>query len=451
MNKSEPGRNLHAVLGRAFSLAVVLGSTIGVGILRMPGEIAAQIRDFRLVLLLWLTGGIYSLLACLSFAELAARNPQAGGPYVYIGRAFGERVGFAVGWADWLSFCSVLALLVNVVAEYSVILFPRLGHQKLIAVFILCFFVALNWLGIQISRMVQQLSSFLKLLAFLVLVAGCLLFGGQWPAAGAQAGVASLSLSFTIAVQMVVSTYAGWHAAVYFVEESRNPSRDVPRSMLAGIVIVTIVYLLINIALIRVLPLSKLAGSDLPAADAATAIAGTMGGTAILLLCLWSLLSVVNVYLLSSTRIFYALGRDHHWGKFSAVNRQGTPVYVLLGNSAVALLLVLTRSFEKLVALAAFILLIVYCASLLAHIVTRWREGAPRYSFKAWGYPWTTGIALLLSIAILASMAASDPRNSILSLILLLGTYTGYRFGVARIAHLLRARPRAADEPASVA
>src|SRR5438270_7678026 len=175
MNKSEPGRNLHVVLGKAFGLAVVLGSTIGVGILRMPGEIAVQVRDFRLILWLWLAGGIYSLLVSLSFAELATRNPGAGGPYVYIKHAFGERIGLAVGWADWLSFCSVLALLVTVVADYVLLLFPALGHQKLIAVFILCFFVALNWLGIQMTRMVQQLGSFLKLLAFLALVAGCLL------------------------------------------------------------------------------------------------------------------------------------------------------------------------------------------------------------------------------------------------------------------------------------
>lgn len=429
--RTNESSNLHLTLSKAFGLAVVLGSTIGVGILRMPGEVAAQVKDFRLILLLWLAGGIFSFLGALTLAELSTRFPEAGGPYTYAKHVFGRRTGFAIGWADWLAFCCVLALLVTVIAEYAAVFVPGV-NAKIMSAGILVLFVVLNWFGIQASQAVQQITSFVKLLVFLALVAACLLVGREWPNPPVQTAAASLGLPLILAVQMILGTYAGWHAAVYFVEENRNPNRDIPKALLSGVVIITAVYLLVNLAFMRVLPLPKLAASDLPAADAATTMIGPRSGTAITLLCLWSLLSVVNVYLLSSTRILYSLGRDHQWRSFSQVSKNGTPVYALLGNFAVALILILTRSFEKLVELASFILLIVYTTCFLAHIVSRRREN-PRQHFKAWGYPWTTWIALLASIAILAAMIVEDTKSSILGMILLAGTYAFYRFAVSRL------------------
>jgi APA family basic amino acid/polyamine antiporter len=445
--------NLHAALGRAFSLAVVLGSTIGVGILRMPGEIAAQFKDYRLVLVLWAAGGIYSFLGALSFAELATRFPKAGGPYVYVKHAFGERFGFAMGWADWLSFCSVLALLITVITDYLGILIPALAvHAKIAASIILLLFVLLNWFGIQTSNTIQQVASFVKVVVLAALVAGCLFIGRIGLLAVGPLPHASLVLSLTIATQMVLGTYAGWHAAVYFAEENQDPKRSIPNALLGGVAIITVVYLLINVAVMRVVPPERLAGSELPVADAATSLIGPFSGAAILLICIWSLVSVVNVYLLSSTRILFSLSRDHQWSSFSALSKNGTPIHALLGNSAVALVLLLTRSFEKLVALASFILLIVYCSCFVAHLVLRRRQPFIQNCFQAWGYPFTTVTALLISLVVLAMMVVEDPWNSIFSTLLLLGTYACYRWVIARVPDLLNTKTATAKRlaPASL-
>jgi len=226
---------LRRVLGLGFGLAVSVGGTIGVGILRTPGLVAAQLEAPSTILSLWIAAGLYTLVAASCLTELGVMLPEAGGYYVYARRAFGNTVGFAVGWTDWLMYCSVLAYVSIAIAEFLALLGPiPSGAVRFVAVSILVAIVGLQLLGIRISSQFQEVTTALKCVAFLALVAMCLLA----PARGyASTGLAS-SMTFSglmVALQAIVITYGGWQSPLYFMEEDRDPSRNLPRTMIGGV------------------------------------------------------------------------------------------------------------------------------------------------------------------------------------------------------------------------
>jgi APA family basic amino acid/polyamine antiporter len=239
---------LRRVLGVGFGLAVSVGGTIGVGILRTPGLVAGQLHSPSTILALWVAAGLYTLLGASCLTELGVMLPQAGGYYVYVRRAFGNTAGFAVGWTDWLMYCSILAYLSIAIAEFLAVITPIPSDAiRFVAVAILVAIVGLQWLGIRISSQFQEVTTSLKCVAFLALVTMCLIV----PARGrASAGMAS-SMTFSgllVALQAIVITYGGWQSPLYFIEEDRNPARNLPRTMIGGVLSVMGIYLLVIIA-----------------------------------------------------------------------------------------------------------------------------------------------------------------------------------------------------------
>src|SRR5271169_2000661 len=152
--------SLSRILGLGFGIAVIFGGTVGVGILRLPGAIAGQLGNFWPIMLVWAAGGCYAMLGALSIAELGTAMPQAGGFYIYSKRAFGPVAGFAVGWADWLNNCAVVAFAAVAAAEYIAALIPGVAPRSTsIALGLLVVFSALHWVGLKLSSSVQQLTS----------------------------------------------------------------------------------------------------------------------------------------------------------------------------------------------------------------------------------------------------------------------------------------------------
>src|SRR5438128_7636661 len=165
-------RGLMRILGVGFGLAVIVGSTLGIGILRTPGLVASQLASPPAILAVWLVGGLYTLLGSVCLTELGTMLPQAGGYYVYARRAFGDTVGFAVGWSDWITYCAVLGYVTIAMGEFSAVLVPSLSPAiKLIAVGVLAFFAVLQWAGLRTSSRFQEATTAAKCLAFLALVA----------------------------------------------------------------------------------------------------------------------------------------------------------------------------------------------------------------------------------------------------------------------------------------
>ena len=408
--RDDPGR-LRRILGISFGLAVTVGGTIGVGILRAPGLVAGQLGDPSTILVAWIVGGLYTLLGAVCLAELGTMSPRAGGYFVYARRAFGDRVGFAVGWTDWVTYCAVLGYLSIAMAEFLAELLPSLtGLVKQVAIAILVGFVALQWAGLRVSSRFQEWTTALKCLAFLLLVGAALMSGGS-PSA---APPASMTLTGVIAaLQAVVITYGGWQSALYFTEEDRDPTRDLPRAMIGGVLLVLVLYVLVNLALMAVLPVAELARSTLPAADAAGRLVGESGGRLITALCVVSLVPILNAIMMIGTRILFALGRDGlFWSRTQAVNVGGTPGVATLITTGVAVLLIATGTFQRLIAMAAFFLAVNYAVCCVALVVLRRREPDAERPVRAWGYPWSAVIVIAGAIAFLAGALVGDTVNA---------------------------------------
>ncbi len=414
------------ILGVGFGLAVVIGSILGIGILRTPGLVAAQLGQPSVILLVWLLGGLYTLLGAICLAELGTMLPRAGGYYVYARRAFGDTAGFAVGWADWVTYCCVLGYVSIAIGEFSAELVPALAPSaKVIAVGSLLLLSGMQWKGLRISSRFQAWTSAVKFAAFLALVVAALVYAGGAGTVGSVETVAPApaGLGFAglvVALQSIVITYGGWQSALYFAEEDRDPDRNLPRSMIIGVVAVIVIYLLVNIALLVVLPMSALAGSILPAADAAQVLLGARGGQLILVLSIVSLPPLLNAIMMIGTRILFAMGRDGLiWQGTASVNAGGTPGTAMLVTTAVALVLIIGGTFERLVAFASFFLAANYVVSCLALIDLRRREPETPRPFRAWFYPWSVIVVLAGAAAFLVAFILGDTPNSLAALALL--------------------------------
>jgi APA family basic amino acid/polyamine antiporter len=410
---------LRRILGVGFGLAVTLGSTIGVGILATPGKVAGQLHAVTPILMVWIIGGVYTLLGSICLTELGAMTPQVGGYYVYARRAFGDVVGFAVGWTDWITYCCVLGYVSIGISTFLGNLVPPFagaGAVTLVAIAVLVGFVGLQWAGVRVSSWFQEWTTALKCLAFLALVvAGLVMAGASSGAAPAAAAPLSpLSLTGLIAaLQAVVITYAGWQSALYFTEEDTNPTRNLPRAMIGGVVAVIVIYMLVNLALLAILPIPVLAGSALPAADAAQVIAGPRGAQVITVLSVVSLVPLLNAIMMIGTRILFALGRDGLlWSRTASVNHGGTPGVATLVTTVVAILLIATGTFARLVAMTAFFLAFNYAVCTLALVALRRREPAAERPFRAWGYPWSAAIVIAGALAFLAGAVVGDPTSA---------------------------------------
>ena len=417
---AEPG-GLLRILGVAFGLAVIVGSTLGIGILRTPGLVAGQLTSRSSILVVWLVGGLYTLLGSVCLTELGTMLPQAGGYYVYARRAFGDTVGFAVGWSDWITYCAVLGYVTIAMGEFSAVLVPSLDPAiKLIAVGVLVFFAVLQWAGLRMSSLFQEATTAVKFLAFLALVAAGFAHAASSPAPAADRATvlphAPGVVGLVVALQSVLITYGGWQSALYFTEEDRDPRRNLPRSMIGGVLSVLVIYLLVNLALLSVLSVAELAGSTLPAADAAKVIFGGRGAQILTLLSLVSLPPLVNAIMMIGTRILFAMGRDRLlWPGTAVVNERGTPVMATLVTTAVAVVLIWSGTFQRLVAVASFFLAANYCVSCLALVMLRRREPLWERPFRAWGYPWSAGIVLAGAAAFLIGVFLGDTRTALVA------------------------------------
>ena len=450
MANPAPGKLLQ-VLGLGFGLAGAVGGTIGAGILRTPGLVAGPLGQPSWILAAWLLGGLYALLGAVCVAELATSLPQAGGWTVYASRAFGPRAGFLVGWSDWLAHCIGLAWVATTAGEYGQLLWPGLPPRAL-AMLVVVLFALIQRRGVRAGSASQELLSLVKTVAFLLLVIACFLLPAVAPeslavasaapaavavapatapaaaaaaasGAGAQASPALL-LGAMAALQAVITTYDGWASPIYFAEEFQQPERDLPRSLIGGVLAVLALYLLFNAALLHLLSPAQLASSSLPAADAARLLAGPPGALLITGLALVSLLGLINTVVMAAPRILYGLSRAGIFPAWaSQVNPGGTPTNALLLTTITCLALVLIGSFEHLLAMGAFLYVALPLSGIAALMVLRQREPQLARPFRVWAYPLPPLLISAVSLAFLAGELLSSPLDCAIAASLVLAGY----------------------------
>ncbi|MBK6728770.1 MAG: APC family permease [Xanthomonadales bacterium] len=416
---------LLSVLGVAFGLAVLVGNTIGMGILRTPGEIAAHLPSAAAFLLVWVAGAVYALLGALCVSELGAMRPRSGGLYTFVHHALGGYPGFVSGWTDWIATCGSAAAVAMVIAEYLGPLVPALADwQTTVAAVLLVAFTLLHWRGVRMGDLAQQGTSLLKGIALVVLALVALVVSVP-EAAGAPVAAAAptlpagmaLAAAVVLSLQSAIYTYDGWTGPVYFGEEVRDPGRNLPRAMIGGVLIVLAIYLLLNAAFLRVVPIEQMAGDPFVAATAATRLFGPVGDTVLRVLMILSLVASLSALLMMGSRVPYALSRDRLFPQvLQRVNSGGTPVPALLAGLLLALAFIASNTFDTVVSLLAFFFVANYVLTFTSLFVLRIREpDAPR-PFRVPRYPLVPGLALLGSLAFLAAAIYSDTKNSLLAL-----------------------------------
>jgi len=432
------------VLGMWFGMAAAIGNTIAAGIVYTPGDVAKQLPHAWLFLGIWILGGLYALCGASSMAELGAAIPRSGGQYNFSRRALGDYAGFIVGWSDWLSTCGTAAAVAIVISEYSGHLFSILaGPQKvkILSVSIIVGFGVLQWRGIRWGSGAQLLTAALKTGAFVILVAATFLLGGPAHKAAMQPASAALPLpsgwplaiAVMLGLQAVIYTVDGWDGIIYFGEEVRDPGRNVPRAIFGSVLSIMGIYLLLNLIALYIVPMNEIAGNTFVLGTVANRVFGSLGDPIIRSIMVVSMLSCLNANQLFCTRTLYAMSCDRlFFRSATTVNAGGTPTISLLLSTIVGVLFLTISflgedAFKRIIAMLSFFFVANYTLSYASVFVLRKREPEMPRPYRAWGYPWLTGIALVASVLFLIGSIATDRKNAPLALGMLILSYPVYR------------------------
>ncbi|HWP01018.1 MAG TPA: amino acid permease [Methylococcus sp.] len=428
-------------LGWVGAGAILAGSVIGTGIFLVPATIAREVGSFAWVLVVWLAGGLLSLAGALSYAELGAAFPHAGGEYVFLRRAYGPLWGFLYGWQQVVigktgsiaSMATAFAIFVGFLwsdVKDDWIRIPlgfgvwALTGTQILALSAILGFTVVNYFGIGFGGAVQSFLTLLKVTAIVVLAA--LALGseqGSWARLALTGDQFSLPsggfAAFAAALSAALWAYDGWNNLTMIGSEIRDPERTIPRVLVLGLFFVMGVYLLANLAYFYVLPFATVSRSEHVAQEVASALFGPWGSTAITLAAIVSTLAALNGAVLTGSRIFYAMARDGLFfrvlARLSPAHR--TPVNALLLQALFASLLVLIfghaeRAFERLFNYAIFGLWGFYGITAVAVIVLRMKAPDLPRPYHTVGYPWVPGIFAVVAGAFCASMVSRSPAET---------------------------------------
>lgn len=407
------------------STCLIVGIIIGVGIYQMAPDIAKGAGSAWGVMGIWVLGGLLSLCGALSYAELASAHSEEGGDYVYLGRAYGKWAGFLFAWAQMaIVRPGDIAVTAFAFATYACSLWDPLagtsfpyGHQ-LYAVTSTAALTLINVIGVRAGTRTQNLLTTLKAagLLFIVIIAFIL------PPKPVQMN-ASGSLPFSLALIFVLFVYGGWNEMAYVAAEVRNPGKNIIRTLLVGIGVVTAIYLLVNGAFLHALGYQGLASSEAVAVDTVQTLSPRFAGSLVAALICISALGAINGLIFAGARISYAMGTDHRL--FSILGRWHprfeTPATALLLQGAIAIaLILLLGSFVNAVLYTAATVYSFYLASTLSVFVLRRKEPDIERPYRVAGYPFTPIIFAGTCIFLIYSAVAYKPWIALISCCLLL-------------------------------
>jgi len=413
---------LKRIVGIGFGVATVIGSSVGIGIFKWPGTIATYSTNELLFISFWIIGGLLSLIGCFIYAELGTKFPIAGGPFVFGRAAFGNAGGFLTGWMDLIMNTSAIAYLAIAVIEYlnQIIGYQlHIGFTSCILIILLAIF---QWQGLRKSSALQIIMSLAKTICLLVFVGACFVYfiksdGVHNSETKTTTSSIPLFTAIILSLRAVFLAYTGWNSAIYFSEEDVNPGKNLPRSMAYGIISIIILYVLVNLGLMAVLPLHKMAGSDMAAADAAKVVFGNRGSLIVTVIGIISILGVLYATMLFTPRVLFAIskaGLIH--GSLSTLNKNAIPGIGLIIITLISLLFASTGLFFLVVSISAVFGILIDLLVYISYLVVRNKK---MVGYKAWGYPFNAVLMIIVSLGLIIGLFVEDLNNSFYSLILL--------------------------------
>lgn len=427
-------------LGAWDGVSITVGSVIGTGIFLVSGDIARSVQHGGLLLLVWLAGGLLSLAGALSYAELGAMYPRAGGIYHFLKEAYGPLVGFLYGWACFLVIMSggIAAIAVGF-GEYlgsflpffstdNVLASQRFGEWEwtlsggqLAAVGAIVLLTAINHLGLKQGAATQNLMTVLKIGALVALaVVGLMVPARASMGLAAPLPVAGMALFTAFGVAMVAAlwTFDGWYGLTFSAGEMRDPGRSLPRGLIGGTLLITALYLLANLVYLRALPLERLAAEPRVAEAAATVLFGALGGRLLSAAVVVSSFGCLAATILYSSRIYQPMASDGVF--FRSLARidpaRHVPANSLWAQSAWAVLLTLSGTYNQLFTYVVFVAVLFHVLTGAAVFTLRRKAPALARPYRVWGYPVVPILFIVASGWIVVNTVLERPVESLLGL-----------------------------------
>ena len=451
---STPRPELARDLGVSHASAVVVGTIIGSGIFLVPAEMMQAVGSAKLVYLAWLVGGLLSFFGALTYAELGAMKPQAGGEYVYVRDAYGPLPGFLYAWTWFViakpaSIATVTIGLVRILGTFPVFAFFSkdilttpfaVSYGQLVAITASVLISLLNYVGIKKAGEFQLVFTLLKVAIILgIVIIGFGYSAGAWSNfAGSYSGAKGGIAGFRTALVAALWAYDGWNDLNMVAGEVRQPERNIPIALILGVATVGALYMLVNAAVQYVLPAAAIAASPRPASDAIGLVLGSFGASiasAGMAICM---LVTLNGTTMSGARVPFAVARDRYF--FSALAevhpRFHTPSMAIIVQAVLAIiLLLLGGNFRQLLSLAIFAEWLFYMIAGSTIFVFRMRDPKAARPYRVWGYPVVPVLFVIASAVPLYSAFTDNLRNSALgSLVILAGVPVFYAFARRRQA-----------------
>lgn len=408
-------------------LAIVVGMIIGSGIFLKPGIVLNDAGSPVMALIAWVLGGVVTLCSALSIAEIASNIPRAGGLYTYLEELYGEKVGFLLGWVQSvISYPASVAAQAIAFATYSAVFLPQsygqsVWAQRGLALAVMAFVLVMNILSTRCGGVIQVVATVGKLVP-IVAILGFGLFSGMAP------GVSGLSTALIgeggggigAAILGTLWAYDGWIGVTNMAAEMKEPKKNLPKVISIGIIFVIIVYALFNIVLFNALPGEQLVGSDTPGADAAVALFGDGGAAFLTIGIMISVFGALNGYLMTAARVPQAMAEKNQLPMSKVLGKLHpkftTPANALIMQAILAVVYILSGSFNFLTDLLIFVLWIFFTLGVVGVFILRKRGLSDKENYRVPLYPVTPIIGIAGSVFILGSTMIDDPGRSLLGL-----------------------------------
>jgi len=433
-----PTPQLARDLGVGAATAIVVGTIIGSGIFLVPAEMTQAVGSAKLVYLAWIVGGLLSFAGALTYAELGAMKPQSGGEYVYVRDAYGPLWGFLYGWTWFLiakpaSIATITTGIVRILGTFPAFSFfsteflhapIALNYGQLAAILAAILISVLNYLGVKKAGEFQLIFTILKVAIILGIIAICFSASqGTWhnfagDFVGAKGGIAG----FFAALVAALWAYDGWNDLNMVAEEVRQPERNIPIALIAGVAIVGALYILVNAAVQYVLPVDTIAISQRPASDAIAVVLGPLGASIVSAGMALSMFVTLNGTIMSGARVPFAVARDRYFFRALADvhPRFHTPSGAIVVQCVLAILLLLGGgNFRQFFSLAIFAEWLFYMISGSTVFVFRKRDPNARRPYHVWGYPVVPALFVAASAVLLYYTFTDNLRNSSLGLLVI--------------------------------